>query len=168
MLWRKFNEIYAILDLLLQHHFLLRTSASFSENFYGLKRVSPDNSRCAHHGLGRRRHLRSLLLLVLLPYLRTKLEKVLAHQRDEDDFSIQTPQSLAQKMYRAFLAAYPYACMAWDGWRFCHQLMYTFGNARTHSPLLWLAGVKLSHLTAQDIRNMALKPEGRPLSSSER
>ncbi|KAI5608394.1 peroxisome assembly protein 12 [Silurus asotus] len=167
VLWRKFDELYAILDLLLQHHFLLRTSASFSENFYGLKRVGPDDSRCAYRGLGRKRHLRSLLLLVLLPYLRTKLEKVLAHQRDEDDFSIRMPQSLAQKMYRAFLAAYPYVCMAWDGWSFCHQLLYIFGNARTHSPLLWLAGVKLSHLTAEDIRHMDLKPAERALSSSQ-
>ncbi|XP_026778244.3 peroxisome assembly protein 12 isoform X1 [Pangasianodon hypophthalmus] len=167
ILWRKFDEIYTILDLLLQHHFLLRTSASFSENFYGLKRVGPDESRRAHRGLGRRRHLRSLLLLVLLPYLRTKLEKVLARQRDEDDFSIRMPQSLSQKMYRAFLAAYPYVCMAWEGWSFCHQLLYIFGSARTHSPLLWLAGVKLSHLTAQDIQNLDLKPAGRALSSSQ-
>ncbi|XP_027034410.1 peroxisome assembly protein 12 isoform X1 [Tachysurus fulvidraco] len=166
ILWRKFDEIYAVLDLLLQHHFLLRTSASFSENFYGLKRAGPDDSRLAHRGLGRRRHVRSLLLLVLLPYLRNKLEKVLARQRDEDDFSIRMPQSLAQKMSRAFLAAYPYVCMAWDGWSFCHQLLYIFGKARTHSPLLWLAGVKLSHLTAQDIRNLDLKPEERSLSSS--
>ncbi|KAM9441492.1 peroxisome assembly protein 12 [Clarias gariepinus] len=167
VLWRKFDEIYGVLDLLLQHHFLLRTSASFSENFYGLKRVAPDVNRRAHHGLGRRRHARSLLLLVLLPYLRTKLEKVLARQRDEDDFSIRMPQSLAQKMYRAFLAAYPYVCMAWDGWSFCHQLLYIFGNARTHSPLLWLAGVKLSYLTAQDIRDMDLKPVRQALGSSQ-
>lgn len=165
VLWRKFDEIYAVLDLLLQHHFLLRTSASFSENFYGLKREGPDDGRRAHQGLGRRRHVRSLLLLVLLPYLRNKLEKVLACQRDEDDFSIRMPQTLAQKMYRAFLAVYPYVCMAWDGWSFCHQLLYVFGKARTHSPLLLLAGVKLSHLTAQDIRKLDLKPAA--LSSSQ-
>lgn len=153
---------------MLQHHFLLRTNASFSENFYGLKRVGPDDSSRAHPGLSRRQHLRSLLLLVLLPYLRNKLEKVLARQRDEDDFSIRMPQSLAQKMYRAFLAAYPYVCMAWDGWSFCHQLLYIFGNTRTHSPLLRLAGVKLSHLTVQDIRNLDLKRAGQALSSSQR
>ncbi|MGH0156944.1 UNVERIFIED_CONTAM: hypothetical protein FKN15_032721 [Acipenser sinensis] len=37
-LWRWFDEIYVALDLLLHHHYLSQTSASFSENFYGLKR----------------------------------------------------------------------------------------------------------------------------------
>uniref|UniRef100_A0A8C1MYR6 Peroxisome assembly protein 12 n=1 Tax=Cyprinus carpio TaxID=7962 RepID=A0A8C1MYR6_CYPCA len=87
-LWQRFDEIYAILDVLLQHHFLSRTSVSFSENFYGLKRVGEDSTRAAHLGLRRRQHWRSLFLLALLPYLHTKLEKVLARLRDEDDFSI--------------------------------------------------------------------------------
>ncbi|XP_030648636.1 peroxisome assembly protein 12 [Chanos chanos] len=168
VLWRRFDEIYAILDLLLQHHFLSRTSASFSENFYGLKRVvSSDSKRPAHLGLRRKQHWRSLILLSLLPYLRTKLEKVLARQRDEDDFSIRLPQSVAQKMYRAFLAAYPFVCMAWDGWVFCQQLLYVFGKARTHSPLLWFAGVKLDYLTAHDILKLDLKPTGPALSSAQ-
>lgn len=167
ILWRKFDEIYAVLDLLLQHHFLSRTSASFSENFYGLKRVGGDSTQAAYQGLRRRQHLRSLLLLALLPYLRTKLEKVLACQKEEDDFSIRLPQSFTQKMYRAFLAVYPYVCMAWDGWTFFHQLLYVFGKTRTHSPLLWLAGVKLSYLTAHDIRSLDLKPTGPALSPSQ-
>ncbi|XP_066517249.1 peroxisome assembly protein 12 [Hoplias malabaricus] len=167
ILWRNFDEIYAILDLLLQHHFLSRTSASFSENFYGLKRVGADSGRPAYRGLCHRHHYHSLLLLALLPYLRSKLEKVLARQRDEDDFSIRLPLSLTQKMYRAFLAIYPYACMAWDGWTFCHQLLYIFGKTQTHSPLLWLAGVKLSHLTANDIHSLDLKSTGPALSLNQ-
>ncbi|XP_056601590.1 peroxisome assembly protein 12 [Triplophysa dalaica] len=167
VLWRRFDEIYAVLDLLLQHHFLARTSASFSENFYGLKRVGTDSTHPVHLGLLRRQHWRSLLLLALLPYLYTKLEKILARQRDEDDFSIRCPQSLMQKLYRAFLAAYPFVRMGWDGWVFCQQLLYVFGKVRTHSPLLWLAGVKLSYLTAEDIRNLGLKPTGLTLNPSQ-
>lgn len=172
LLWRNFDEIYTVLDVLLQHHYLSRTSASFSENFYGLKRVGPDISRPADRGLGRRRHLRSLLLLTLLPYVRTKLERVLASQRDEDEFSIQLPRSLGRRrMFRAFLAAYPYVCMAWDGWSLCHQLLYVFGKARTHSPLLWLAGVELVYLTAQDLlttEQLHQSHRNRNLSSGQR
>ncbi|XP_067113264.1 peroxisome assembly protein 12 [Osmerus mordax] len=158
-LLRRFDEIYVVLDLLLQHHFLSRTSGSFSENFYSLKRASSSGSeKPAHLGLGGKSHWRSLLLLALVPYLRAKMEQVLAKQRDEDEFSIRLPQSRMQRMYRAFLAAYPYVSMAWDSWVFCQQLLYVFGRARTHSPFLWLAGVQLSHLTGHDIRNMDLKP----------
>ncbi|KAJ8275734.1 hypothetical protein COCON_G00074860 [Conger conger] len=167
-LWRWFDEIYLTLDLLLQHHFLSRTSASFSENFYGLKRVVTSGpGRPAHLGLPRKQRLRSLLLLALVPYLRAKLENILARQRDEDDFSIQLPQSACRRMYRAFLAAYPFVSTAWEGWVFCQQLLYIFGRTSRHSPLLWLAGVKLMHLNAQDIRNLDLKPHSPPSASNQ-
>lgn len=161
-LWRRFDEIYVVLDLLLQHHFLLRTSASFSENFYNLKRVTGlRDERLAHLGLPRKSHWRSLLMLTLMPYLRAKLEQILAKQRDEDEFSIRLPQSRMQKLYRAFLAAYPYVSVVWDSSVFCQQLLYVFGRAKSHSPFLWLSGVQLSHLTTLDIRNMDLKPATR-------
>ncbi|KAM6970444.1 peroxisome assembly protein 12 [Aplochiton taeniatus] len=161
-LWQRFDEIYVVLDLLLQHHFLLRTSASFPENFYSLKRVTGiGGERLAHLGLPKKSHWRSLLLLALIPYLRAKLEQILAKQREEDEFSIRLPQSRMQKLYRASLAAYPYVSMAWDSWVFCQQLLYVFGRVKSHSPFLWLAGVQLSHLTARDIRSMDLKPATR-------
>ncbi|KPP79357.1 peroxisome assembly protein 12-like [Scleropages formosus] len=168
-LWRWFDEIYTVLDLLLQHHFLSRTSASFSENFYGLKRVVTSGlQRSAHLGLHSRQRWNSLLLLVLVPYLHAKLEKVLARQREEDDFSIQLPQTRFQRMYRAFLAAYPFVSTVWEGWTFCQQLLYVFGRTWRHSPLLWLAGVRLVHLTAHDILNMDLKPTTTSLATSQR
>ncbi|OCT94991.1 hypothetical protein XELAEV_18012676mg [Xenopus laevis] len=36
-LWRWFDELYTLLECLLQQHYLSWASASFSENFYGLK-----------------------------------------------------------------------------------------------------------------------------------
>ncbi|XP_034007606.1 peroxisome assembly protein 12, partial [Trematomus bernacchii] len=38
-LFRFYDELFLFLDLMLQNHFLSVSSASFSENFYGLKRV---------------------------------------------------------------------------------------------------------------------------------
>ncbi|MBN3309024.1 PEX12 protein, partial [Amia calva] len=158
-LWRWFDEIYCGLDLLLQNHFLSRTSASFSENFYSLKRVSSGaGGRLASRGLPRTQHWRSLLLLALLPYLRAKLDKLLARAREEDEFSILLPRSRWRRLCRAFLAAYPFCSMGWEGWVFCQQLLYVFGRAKNHSPLLRLAGVRLARLTTQDIRTLDLRP----------
>nr|XP_006640877.1 PREDICTED: peroxisome assembly protein 12 [Lepisosteus oculatus] len=166
-LWRWFDEIYTALDLLLQHHFLSRTSASFSENFYSLKRVPPGaGGRLASLGLPRRQRWRSLLLLALLPYLRAKLERLLGRLREEDDFSIRVPRSACGRLCRAFLATWPFCSMAWEGWVFCQQLLYVFGRARHHSPLLRLAGVRLARLTAQDIRALDLKPTAASTSTS--
>ncbi|XP_019740411.1 peroxisome assembly protein 12 [Hippocampus comes] len=152
-LWRGFDEFYLLLDVLLQRHFLSRWSASFSENFYGLKRVS------AGRGLpvGPRARRRSLLLLCLVPYLRAKLEAVFARQREEEDFSIRLAQSRTQRLYRAAVAAYPYVNSAWRAWIFCQQLLFVFGAVRAHNPLLWLARVRLARLSRRDIREMELK-----------
>ncbi|XP_045926692.1 peroxisome assembly protein 12 isoform X2 [Micropterus dolomieu] len=156
-LWRRFDELYLLLDLLLQNHFLSHCSASFSENFYGLKRVSGGEGLPARLGLHRKSHWRSLLLLCLVPYLRAKLEATLARQRDEEDFSIRLAQTRSQRLYRAAVAAYPYVSSAWQAWVFSQQLLFVFGVARTHNPLLWLARVRLARLNAQDIRDMELK-----------
>ncbi|KAM9346125.1 peroxisome assembly protein 12 [Symphorus nematophorus] len=167
-LWRRFDELYLLLDLLLQNHFLSHCSASFSENFYGLKRVSGRRGLPIRLGLHRKAHWCSLLFLCLVPYLRAKLEATLARQRDEEDFSIRLAQTRSQRLYRAAVAAYPYVSTAWQAWVFCQQLLFVFGVARTHSPLLWLARVRLAQLNAQDIRDMELKSSrtGNPAEGS--
>ncbi|KAF7201084.1 peroxisome assembly protein 12 [Nothobranchius furzeri] len=156
-LWRSFDELYLLLDLILQNHFLRHCSASFSENFYGLKRVSGQQAPPAHLGLLRRSRWLSLLLLCLAPYLRAKLEVRLARQRDEEDFSIRLAQTRKERLYRAAVAAYPYVSSAWQAWIFCQQLLFVFGVTRTHSPLMWFANVRLARLSAQDIRVMEQK-----------
>ncbi|XP_051816693.1 peroxisome assembly protein 12 [Acanthochromis polyacanthus] len=156
-LWRSFDELYLLLDVLLQNHFLSNCSASFSENFYGLKRVSGGRGLPVRLGLHRKSHWRSLLLLCFVPYLRAKLEATLARQRDEEDFSIRLAQSRSQSLYRAAVAAYPYVSSAWQAWIFCQQLLFVFGVTKTHNPLLWLARVRLARLNTQDIRDIELK-----------
>lgn len=161
ILWRRFDELYLLLDLLLQNHFLSHCSASFSENFYGMKRVSAGLGLPVHLGLNRKSHWRSLLLLCLLPYLRAKLEATLERQRDEEDFSIRLAQSRSQRLYRAAVAAYPYISSSWQLWAFFHQLLFVFGVSKTHTPLLWVAKVRLTRLTARDLQDMELMT-GRP------
>ncbi|XP_068434769.1 peroxisome assembly protein 12 [Clinocottus analis] len=163
-LWRRFDELHLLLDLVLQNHFLSHCSASFAENFYGLKRVT----RGRGLPVGGRRRWRSLLLLCLAPYLRAKLEATLARQRDEEDFSIRLAQTRSQRLYRAAVAAYPYVSSAWRAWVFCQQLLFVFGVAGTHNPLLWMARVRLARLNAQDIRDMELKSSrtGNPAEGS--
>ncbi|NXS53393.1 PEX12 protein, partial [Brachypteracias leptosomus] len=160
-LWRWFDELYVVLDMLLQQHCLARRSASFAENFYGLKRVPMGDCGkrpLATAGLPRRHHWRSLLLLVLVPYLRGKLEKLVSSLREEDEYSIHPPSSSWKRFYRAFLAAYPFVTMAWEGWFLAQQLCYILGGAQQHSPLLRLAGVRLVRLTTEDLQALEKRP----------
>ncbi|XP_047923959.1 peroxisome assembly protein 12 [Anser cygnoides] len=159
-LWRWFDEAYAVLELLLQQHYLATCSASFSENFYSLKRV-PLGGRgqpaLAAAGLPKKQHWQSLLLLVLVPYLKGKLERLVASLREEDEYSIHPPSSSWKRFYKAFLAAYPFVHMTWEGWFLIQQLCYILGKAQHHSPLLRLAGVRLVRLTAEDIQSLERK-----------
>ncbi|KAM4796766.1 peroxisome assembly protein 12 isoform 1-T1 [Rhinophrynus dorsalis] len=150
-LWRWFDELYALLDLLLQQHYLSWASASFSENFYGLKRVSL-GGRSSQYTLTRKEYWTSLLLLVLTPYLRVKLEKFVSRLREEEDYSIQNPMSFRKKYYKAILACYPYVKLSWEGLFLFYQLRYILGNSKHHSPLLKLAGVQLARLTVEDLQ----------------
>lgn len=97
------------------------------------------------------------MFLVLLPYLKVKLEKLVSSLREEDEYSIHPPSSRWKQFYRAFLAAYPFVNMAWEGWFLVQQLRYILGKAQHHSPLLSLAGVRLGRLTVQDIQALEHK-----------
>ncbi|NXP73120.1 PEX12 protein, partial [Ramphastos sulfuratus] len=168
-LWYWFDEVYVVLDFLLQQHCLARCSASFSENFYSLKRIPLGDCRhqpLATAGLPKRQHWKSLLLLVLVPYLKGKLEKLVSSLRDEDEYSIHPPSSAWKRFYRAFLAAYPFVNMTWEGWFLIQQLCYILGKAQHHSPLLRLAGVRLIRLTAEDIQALQKRSAAAPSSQA--
>ncbi|KAK1877737.1 Peroxisome assembly protein 12 [Dissostichus eleginoides] len=162
-LFRFYDELFLFLDLMLQNHFLSVSSASFSENFYGLKRVcsaaarSPAPQFPVSLFLNRKSYWRSLLLLCVAPYLRVKLEAVLARQRDEEDFSIRLDQSRVQRMRRAVLVLFPFVGGAWRGAAFIQQLLYLFGATKTQNPLLWLAGVRLARLSGDDLKELELR-----------
>ncbi|KAM5179609.1 peroxisome assembly protein 12 isoform 1-T5 [Mantella aurantiaca] len=163
-LWRWFDELYTLLDLLLQQHYLSWAGASFSENFYGLKRMA----MCGNNGrrtLPRREYWKSLLLLVLAPYLRVKLEKLVNRLREEEDYSIQNPMSFRKRCYKAILASYPYVRLSWEGCFLFYQLRYILWNARHHSPMLSLAGVQLARLTIEDLQAMDSRPDKMPTKS---
>ncbi|XP_069767320.1 peroxisome assembly protein 12 isoform X2 [Narcine bancroftii] len=158
-LWRWFDEIYSLLDFLLQRHYLSRTSASFSENFYSLKRIPIGNGirRWASQGLPRAQHWRSLLMIIAVPYVKVKLDRLFARLREEDDYAIHLPESSRKRLCKAFLAAYPFLNMGWEGWFLIHRLLYIFGKTHYHSPLLQVAGVRLANLTPADLRSFEQK-----------
>ncbi|KAL8566412.1 hypothetical protein ACOMHN_011990 [Nucella lapillus] len=143
-LLRWYDEIYALFDLLLQHHHLSRYSASFAENFYDLKRVCSDDG--ASQQLGRGAKWRSLMLLVVVPYLKQKLDQSFEDLKYKEDMLPNRENApLKVKMSRAFLSLYPYFHLAWEGTALCHMLAYTFHHSRWHSLLLRLSGTELRH-----------------------
>ncbi|VVC88291.1 unnamed protein product [Leptidea sinapis] len=71
-----YDELYLLLDCFLQYHCLKHYAASFSECFYGLMRapITPSTEFNSGARLSDRLEKCSILFLVLIPYLRDKIE----------------------------------------------------------------------------------------------
>ncbi|KAL5006807.1 hypothetical protein ScPMuIL_015613 [Solemya velum] len=132
-----YDEIYTLLDFILQNFYLHKHCSSFAENFYDLKRVPVVGTQVDR--LPQNIYWKSIICLVVLPYIKHKLD-----QKFEDlRHSLNTSRSQTKKLHRAFVGAYPYFHTCWAGAIFGYQLTYMFGKSEWHSPLVQLAGVKL-------------------------
>ncbi|XP_072163764.1 peroxisome assembly protein 12-like [Diadema setosum] len=164
--YRWSDEVYSVLDFILQHHFLSKTSASFSENFYSLKRVASNGSTPSGatvvDGLPKREHWKSLIVLVLVPYIKLKLDALFQRWHEEAlDAGDRGRQKL--RMYkRLYLAIYPYLHLSWESTIFVYQLRYLFRKTQVHSPFLKLAGVHLQYLSKEDMTDLS-NESGLPL-----
>ncbi|CAH0595014.1 unnamed protein product [Chrysodeixis includens] len=102
-----YDELYLLFDCCLQYYYLKHYAASFSESFYGLLRV-PLTS-CSEFSSGQQLPLHlekaSLALLVLLPYVRDKVERVVDRWR-EDNEDGRLGKSRADRARRAAIHTY--------------------------------------------------------------
>jgi len=148
-LWRFCDEIYLVLESLLQLYFVINHGGSFSEHFYCLIRRGP----CRNGTLGAREKLLSLLCLTVVPYLVVKMDRLYLHLQEENDAmritwnSGKGPKSLGKLLY---FVIYPYIQSLWNGMKFIFRLRYLFGQTEYYSPLLWFAGVTLSRDLANE------------------
>lgn len=166
-----FDELYALLLLLVERHYLLTRGGSFTEYFYGLKRekaLAAEIPRASTRApalvrdtlkLGRGDVWRNLALMVGIPYLKRKLD---------EGYEVNAPRALLGTAYtslppnatwkdkflhyyRWFLrhiypsvnAAYYFALLAFN-------LAYLFDNSKYHNPFLWLIGTRVRRMTGAD------------------
>ncbi|CZT40401.1 related to peroxisome assembly protein PAS10 [Rhynchosporium secalis] len=176
-----FNEIYALLMLLVERHYLLTHSGSFTENFYGLKRekalsvgeipraniAAPSHVREALI-LSKADIWKNLAVLVGLPYLKRKLD---------ESYDINAPRALLGASYtrmpanptlkqrflhyyRWFLRhVYPSVNAAYYFSMLAFNIAYLFDNSKYHSPFMWLIGTRMRRLGEADYRAIAALSE---------
>jgi peroxin-12 len=171
-----FDEIYALLMLLVEHHFLRTTSASFTESFYGLRRerspvtdlarvrlVAPAQLHSALR-LSRRDIWRNLAVLVAAPYIQRKLDDAFAAEAPRALLGsaytrLPPAPSLRQRLshyFRRFLRnVYPSLNAAWRLAVIAFGLAYLSDNSTHHHPLMWLVGTRLRRMSPDDQRALA-------------
>ncbi|KAK2629106.1 hypothetical protein QTJ16_002209 [Diplocarpon rosae] len=181
-----FDELYAVLMLLIEHHYLKTHGGGFTENFYGLKRekalavgeipraniAAPAHVREALK-LSRADIWKNLAVMVGLPYLKRKLD---------ESYDINAPRALLgasytrmppnptwkqrfMHYYRWFLRhVYPSVNAAYYFSMLAFNIAYLFDNSKYHSPFMWLIGTRMRRLGEADHRAIAAlsEPKKRP------
>ncbi|KAM3080408.1 ubiquitin-protein ligase peroxin 12 [Clarireedia jacksonii] len=171
-----FHEIYALLFLGVEHHYLSTYSSSFVENFYSLKRERSLPSaigslRLTSEGassslretlkLTRLDIWKNLAVIVGIPYLKRRLDE--SHEINAPrallgaNYTRMPPNpTLKQRFmhyYRWFLRnIYPSINAAYYFSMLAFNLGYLFDNSKYNDPFLWLIGTRLRRLSQADFQ----------------
>ena len=173
----------------MERHFLRTYGGGFTENFYGLKRervlrVKGGEVHRAQLGaadsvretlkLRDRDVWKNLAIMVLLPYLKRKLDEgydihaahanvlggSFAQERLPSNATIKQRiifyyKWFLRKVYPSVNAAYYFSLLAFN-------LAYLFDGSKYHSPFLWLAGTRMRRMGDADHRAIALASQVKP------
>ncbi|KAJ6627519.1 cyclin-dependent protein kinase inhibitor [Mycena sp. CBHHK59/15] len=166
------EEFYATIMLFVERHYLRKHNASFSENFYGLKRrrwpfIETERAKAAvggippGEGLRAQEIWRSLLFLVGVPYLRAKAqdyyEELGGGISSEIDGGVEARQlrmvtdpgfkALARRIFKAI---YPWLNTSFEVWLLVCNVAYLFDQTPFYRPWLSWMGVDLRRLGVED------------------
>ena len=109
------EEIFLIINGLLQLHYLKVYNASFTEQFYGLERNSSDCEFRAKDF--------SWLELVLVPYIKRKLSSLFEKCREEIADGIKSSNSSKENAKHIFVKVYPYLHLLSTSLNFCKEFL---------------------------------------------
>mmetsp|Transcript_4293 Transcript_4293/g.5923 ORF Transcript_4293/g.5923 Transcript_4293/m.5923 type:complete len:338 (-) Transcript_4293:226-1239(-) len=165
-----FDEIYALASVLVEGHHLHKHDGLLSEHLYGMRRAKLD------HQTGRMLPLKqwdrgvALLLAVLVPYLKAKLDKICRKLQEEsnEDPRFNENQNRFARVKRFYLSAYPIFHAAYEGSFFVYQWMYLIGGTPYFSPMLRISDQVVRHLTAADMMAAQSEPGGAVSTMADR
>ncbi|KAF2904853.1 hypothetical protein ILUMI_01324 [Ignelater luminosus] len=133
-----YEEVFFVLNGIIQHHYLRTKNASFSEYFYGLQRIScnSDTKLSDYHKKV------SLVFLIVLPYLKRKLEeKIQIYRIENAEGSIQTNVKGVCK--RAILVSHSFFEIFLNSWTLIQYLRYMSDQSEFQLPFLQILKLKL-------------------------
>ncbi|KAL5066663.1 hypothetical protein RYX36_017550 [Vicia faba] len=181
------DESFSLLMLVLEAHSLRTSDASFSESLYGLRRrpvnIKLNNDSAAAAAatttsqLRRRQKLVSLVFLVVLPYLKSKLHSIYNKEReariqaslwgDENesyDFEQNSLVSTSTSDARASVTThitrrfkkivgfcYPLLHAGTEGFQFAYQMLYLLDATGYYSLALHALGIHVCRASGQEL-----------------
>lgn len=164
------HESFSLLMLVLEAHSLRTTDASFSESLYGLRRrpanISLLNDTNDTSQLRRRQKLLSLLFLVVLPYLKSKLHSIYNKEREariqatlwgdeNESYVSMLSTSVATRITKRFQKivgiCYPLLHAGTEGFQFAYQMLYLLDATGYYSLALHALGIHVCRATGQEL-----------------
>ncbi|XP_024879952.1 peroxisome assembly protein 12 [Temnothorax curvispinosus] len=148
------DEGYLIFNVLLQRYYLKRYSASFSETFYGLKRVTVVNSTLKEK-LTYKQQILSLILIVTFPYLKNKLAQLSTRYKfQEADGYIS--RGRRQKFFRkCVVKGHSILFITYETLVLYNYVLYISEKSMYPSPLLRPLSVTLTYADPQSTLTIA-------------
>ncbi|XP_044260896.1 peroxisome assembly protein 12 [Tribolium madens] len=138
-LGKYYDELFLLLNCGLQYGYLRNYDATFSENFYGLKRVlDNDNQLTSHH-----RRI-SLLFCVFLPYFKRKLdEKVALYRLENADGCLRN--NFEGRFKKLLILSHSTFEITWGLLTVYNYIQYMSHQTDAQLPILQLIDVKLAY-----------------------
>ncbi|CAG7849217.1 Peroxisome assembly protein 12 AltName: Full=Peroxin-12 [Serendipita indica DSM 11827] len=177
-IFNKHEELYALIMLVVERHYLKLHNASFAENFYGLtrRRRPKYETEKANLAVGRasepsklndRDIMRSLLFLVGIPYVRAKAHDYFESigggiSSDIMDNSTQSSstQTRQQKLQSIFKRLYPIINAAFELWIMTYNVAYLFEKTPYYRPWLAWMGLDLRRAGPVPVMEATVKQYG--------
>ncbi|XP_037039757.1 peroxisome assembly protein 12 [Bradysia coprophila] len=139
---RYYDELFLLLNSAVQQYYIRIQGGSLSEVFYGLCRTKWSAS--TEEALTNRSKVTIFVCLVILPYLRTKIEKTVRHwQQELDDYpeyvKYRTIKRNVSKIWSGSVAVYE--CL-----QIFQYISYMANSSKSHSLLLRAVRMNLTYL----------------------
>ncbi|RZC34786.1 peroxisome assembly protein 12 [Asbolus verrucosus] len=138
-LGKYYDEVFLILNCGLQFGYLRQYDATFSENFYGLKRILDNNNQLSNH------HRRiSLLFTVLLPYFKRKLDdKVALYRLEQADGCLRN--NFEGHFKKLLILSHSAFEIAWGLLTVYNYIKYMSNRTEAQLPILHLIDLKFTY-----------------------
>jgi len=167
------EELMLLAALFFESHYLKHYDATFSENFYGLRRAKAavnksklTNNNSEDELTPLDRHV-SLVLTVVVPYVKAKLDNFYKDLTGNPT-SLLLPNSIPidstrdlTLWKRIYVQAYPLLNASYEALFFIYQLLYIFNYIKFYTPFLHLQKLEVKRLSLKDMvtqaRNIAEK-----------
>lgn len=143
-LYKRFEEIYLVVNTIVQYHYFRLHGGSFAESLYGLKRAVLNSTISDSRVLTPAVHqCLSFLSIVLVPYMKAKGDQMMMN------LSL-SAESQAYKRNAVFV--YKVLLATWQVATFVQYILYLSGKSQSHSLVLKLLGIYLCYKTEQDYK----------------